>query len=242
MNKELRVRFERQERVLRLWERYKGLIDGTPVAAAFRKLQAVMATAHQLVADRVLHARAGRDQKPSAGEALVVRLDAIVRTARLIGRSIPGFAESFKLPRPKRDDVIRATAEAFLTQVEPHVDLFVARGMPADFLAGLRTAFADYEQAVAARRNGRLAAAAANAGLREAMGQASEVVEEIDVLIRNQFADHAELLAVWANARRIDSPGFTKTPASPAASDTSVTSGTPGAHAAPAPHVNDPAA
>ena len=240
MNRELRVRFERQGRVLQLWERYKALFaDGSPVAAAFQKLQTVMATAHQRVADQVRHGRAGRDQIPPAGEAVVVRLDAIVRTARLIGRTVQGFAEPYRLPRPKRRDVIRTTAEAFLTQAEPHVALFVARGLPADFLDGLRTALADYEQAIDAQRDGRLAAAAANAGLREAMATSSEVVAEIDVLIRNQFADNTELLAAWANARRLDSPGFAK---SPATSTTPGTPGTPVAKDAPVTNLNEPAA
>lgn len=253
MRKTQRVRLEMFGRVQQFGTAYQAQFpEGSPAADAFARLSGVVAAITQDAAARVARTRAGRDQQPSARDALVKRLDAVVRTARVIDRTSPGFAEPFVLPRPKRDDVIRSTTEAFLKEAEPLAARFIARGLPADFIAGLRTALAAYEQATAAKRQGRLERASAVVGIRTAVQQGIEAVDELDVIVRYQLGSNAELQAAWRNARRLDrqaTPSSSSTPSTPSAPSTSP-SGTPTSKPAVAttavtsehPDVIDPAA
>lgn len=205
MNKEQRVRLGRFHRVQQFADRYQSQFpEGSPAAVAVGKLARAVEAIKGEASARVARTRAGREQKPSARAALVHRLDAIARTARVIGRGNPGFAEPFALPRPKRDDVIVATAAAFIRDAQPLAARFTENGLPAAFLEDLRRSQAAFEQALALKADGRVASASAQAAIREAETLGNAAIEALDVIVRYQFAADAAMQAGWTNARRLD--------------------------------------
>lgn len=177
--------------------------EGSVGAQAFTKLRIAAGAIKNAASARVTHVRAGRDQKPPARQALLRQLDEIAFTARLIGESTPGFAEPFVLPRPKRDDVIVATAKAFLRDAEPVAARFTQRGLPASFLDDLQTALATFEQALAVKSHAAVARGAAQAAIRRAVADGRAAVKEIDLIIRYRFADDEAMQEAWKRARRV---------------------------------------
>lgn len=222
MNRVQRGQVEMFDRVGEFRERYRNRVaDGSPAAAAFDRLDAVVTRLRDADAAALARRRAGRDLKPSVRINLQRQLEAIARTARVIGRRVPGFAEPFALPRSRRDGVLQSAAVAFLRDVPPLAARFTERGLPATFVEDLQAAYAAFEQALATLAAARVMRASGRAAVREAIRLGREAVEEVDVIVRYQFGDDAEMQAAWTSARRLDrlareSKGAVSQPAEPA--------------------------
>ena len=205
MNRRESTKWLTFRRILQFGEFYKSrILEGSPLRRAFTKLATAVGAFNEDAAAERTRARDGRKTLQVSRGALVFRLDAIARTAEVIAHTVPGFDARFRLPRPKRDPVILATGHGFLREAEPFTAQFVEHGLPETFLGDLRTALTEYEAAVNVRETGKVARAAVQARLRKAQDAGREAVDAIDVIVRYQFADDAEMQNAWQRARRQD--------------------------------------
>lgn len=219
MTKDQLVQLDKLVRVQQFGETYNAQFpDASPGRQAFGAVETAIATLNREAATRVSRASEGATRKPVARAALVARLDAIARTARLIAQTTPGFDEPFKLPRPVNYGVVLSAAHAFLRDVEPLAAQFIARGLSVDFVTDLRTALGGLERAHADREAGRVARSSAQTGIRLAIKSGATAVSAIDLIVRYQFAADAEMQAAWRRARRVGGRHQAKTVANPVTS------------------------
>lgn len=216
MNRSEIARLEMFRRVEKFGETYQSRFpEAVPSAAAFAELSTIVGALQGDAAASIANTREGRDATRAAREALVQRLDTVARMARVIARTRPGFDARFVRPRPKGYQLVRSTAHAYLTAVEPQAAAFVASGMPTDFVDTLRAALERFEAASGTRDVGKLARASAHAGIRSAMKEGRAAVSKIDVLVRYHFAREPEVMAAWTRAFKLEglpSPKETTTP------------------------------
>ncbi len=201
MTREQKLGSDRLNRVQRFGQDFASHFrEGSPARQAFEALAPVVNALNQDAANGVSTAFDGVSQKPAAKDALVLELDAIARTARLIAQSTPGFDERFQPPRPRTYRRVLSTAHAYLREAEPAAPQFIARGLPVDFVSRLRSAVQAFERASEARDSGALARASAREGVKTALREGLRLVRTLDLIIRYQFRHEPEMQASWQRA------------------------------------------
>jgi hypothetical protein len=164
--------------------------------------------------------REGVSSKSAVRDELVRRLEAISRTARVIGFTQPGVEEKFRFNRAVADQTLLQMARTFAADAEPLKDEFIKRGMAATFVEDLKDEANAFEAAISRKAQGRSAHVAASAEIDDLIEQGMRVVREIDALFRNTFADDPATLAAWESAshveRRAPRQVKTKTPSNSA--------------------------
>jgi len=161
----------------------------------------------------------GRGQR-----ALIDRLGAISRTARVMADGTPGLDDKFHLPDPQTDEALLTAGRVFARDAAGFRSQFVAHGMPETFLADLDDLVAAFEKANRYRTAGRNQQTAARAGFEAALASGMEAVRKLDVIVTNRLHDDPVAVAVWERERRIGYPrgksavpASTVAPAAPAA-------------------------
>lgn len=148
-------------------------------------------------------ARSGTLSKAAARVALRRTLTAVARTARAVGVDVSGLRGKFRLPDGLNDLELVTAGRAFTAEATPLADRFIAHGLPATFLADLRSALAGFEHAAQTRMTARETHASARAGIRAAFDAAREVIARLDAIVPNTVRDNPVTLAAWALARRV---------------------------------------
>lgn len=119
----------------------------------------------------------------------------------------PELAQLFRLPVPKTNrQNFLSRARVIATDAAAHKALFVANGMPENFLDDLNAALDAYEQAMIQVHNGTAAHVGARKDLRAVTAQVLAVVDQLDGMNRYRFKADPELLGSWASATNIAWP------------------------------------
>lgn len=233
MNQKLSVKWQTFVRVKEFGDRYKTLFAETsPIGQAFARLGRALGVFMREAGDQHVLAREGRETQRQARAALIFRLKALTRTARVIADTVPaspGFDEPFTMPSVKRNSALLAAGKGLLTAAEPRAAQFIANGLPEGFVADLQKAVTDFEEAIGKREAGKVARASTERRLRVATAQGNAAIKAIDVIVQFQFADDEEMQSAWQRAKRQDGLPLPK--------DVPTSSPTP-----PAKAVNEPAA
>lgn len=151
--------------------------------------------------------RAGKEKttlKSVARAALREELEAISRTARALALTVPGLDDKFRLPRNVGDQVWLATARSFAADAQPLKAEFIRRGLPAEFLADLDAAIAEFEQAIDQRAHSTGARVAATAAIDELIERGMNAVRELDAIVRNTARHDPAALAEWLSASHVE--------------------------------------
>lgn len=148
----------------------------------------------------------GRGAKAAAREALVARLEAMVRTARVIGDEAPGIHDYFRLPARLTDHAVLTAGRVFAHKAEEFAGQFIAHGIPATFLADLNDLMEKFEQAISVHEAGRSGQAVARAGIAASLSAGFAAVSRLDVIVANQLHADPVTLAVWDCDRRVGYP------------------------------------
>jgi hypothetical protein len=148
----------------------------------------------------------GKRSKAIAREALVERLDVIVRTARAIAKGSPGFDEPFRLPkrRQRSDQALLTAGRLFVKDAEAAKAPFIAHRIPKTFVADLHTLVETFAQAIRKREQGKDGHTAAQAGIGAALSSGLAAAGTLDVIVANEFGGEPMALAVWHRDRQID--------------------------------------
>ena len=140
--------------------------------------------------------------KTRARKSLLLHLRRIIRTARFIGRTIPGFDEPFKLPRGQSDAALLYTARQFVERATPVMDVFIKFSMPANFIEDLETDVRDIERQNDERSTFRGKHKESTASIDAVMKKCMAALQNLDVVVTNSVTDRTTL-AVWKTARRV---------------------------------------
>lgn len=149
----------------------------------------------------------------------------IVRIARA---KVPQVAQlsAMSLPPLKTNSTALATqAGEIADAVQPNAQVFVDAGLPADFIARMRTAAAQLVQSIGGKGSHRSQRIGATTALDKEVQQARRVVAVLDALVRAQLDEQEPLVSEWRAASRAISGGGSATnppivalqPAAPAA-------------------------
>jgi hypothetical protein len=144
---------------------------------------------------------AGRDD---AREALKDLVEAIVRTARAIDETKPGFAEGYRGPSQLSDRALLDLAIGIARITPPHKADFLSHGMPADFLETLDAAIAKLQQTMTDQSEGKAGVKSAGVEIEETMDQGMSVRRRMDAVVRNVYRDNTAVLAEWETASHIE--------------------------------------
>jgi hypothetical protein len=168
----------------------------------------------------------GKAEKAQAGGGIVAHLDAIARTAKVIGKAVPGFDSKFKLPRRKTDQAIVTVGRAFVAEAAAVKEQFVSHGLTDTFISDLEAQIAVFERAIAGREKGKTGQSVAHVGIADAMKAGFDAARTLDVIVANQLRGDRLLLTAWRRERRVDPPRG-KTAAAPSGNSAPATTVSP---------------
>jgi hypothetical protein len=157
----------------------------------------------------------GSTSKAAAREELRRDLDAISRTARVMAISTPGLEDKFRAPRSVSDQVLLATARAFVADALPLTTEFTRRGLPDDFLADLNADIGEFEEAINQKIQKRESQVAATAAIDSTLERGNDTVRELDAIMRNSLANDPASLAAWLSASHTERSPRRVTPETP---------------------------
>ena len=152
MNKNQRLRYEMFLRVRDFGHVHRDRFPESSTAGKAFAAAVAGLEAHAMAG--LLTAEEGRTARDAARDALVDRLTAIARTARVIARALPGADAVFRMPAERSDTSLLTTARAFISEGQAVKNRFVPLGTPDDFLTGLQKVVDTYDQAIGGRRGG----------------------------------------------------------------------------------------
>ncbi len=179
---------------------------------------AVATAVHQLKEQEVSKrtTAGGKRGKAAARRALIARLKAIRRSARVIARGSPDFDDPFHLEHPCSDQELLTSGLSFIRGAEAVQGRFVAYGMPADFVASLRALVDDFAKAMRSGEAGKDDIASSRVVVEGALAAGFAAVQDLDIIVANRLQDDARTMAVWERNRKVDYATRTRRVASPA--------------------------
>ena len=208
MTSKERRRYEMLVRVDDFGDSHQGLFpESTPGRKLFVEIaDAVGELGQHAVSKMAAHgaARDGGGARVEARAALRERLDAIVRTARMLADSHPDLANTFRLPETETDQALLTAARLVAREAGAHAAEFVAQALPETFLADFSGALETLEQELHDRDAGRGEHLAARVSLDAALASGWAAVRKLDVLVANRLHDDPVTMAVWKRGRRVD--------------------------------------
>jgi hypothetical protein len=145
-------------------------------------------------------AREGTTTRGQAREELRADLMAINRTARAMAQDVPGINDKFRVPPVGNDQLLLNAARAFLADATPLKAEFVAHELPGDFLEDLSDDIAALEAAISHQSSGVGNAVAGRAAIEATVDEGIAVMEKLDPIMKNKYANNPAVLAEWASA------------------------------------------
>jgi hypothetical protein len=127
----------------------------------------------------------------------------ISRIARADLPATPAL-EPLKMPRGKPTAArLAAAAEGMAEAAAPFTSVFVAAGLPLDFVAQLNAASAAMLGSLTDRTQNRGARGTATQGLRQKLSAGRRIVHVLDAFVKSALQDNQPLLAGWNVVKRV---------------------------------------
>ena len=146
-----------------------------------------------------------------AGFALA-REEAIVKTARSIGRDQPAVLGKFLMPRGGGDRSLINAAIGFVENAGAMKDVFVAHEMSPDFVQELQEAIYRFETAIREHQDRKGLHISATGFIEDTMEPAMDAVYRLAGIVPNKLKKNAAILREWEHARRVASGRVSKSP------------------------------
>lgn len=205
MNVSQRVRLESADSIL-TWMRQNPSTD--PVIQARGKTLAELAANADArlmeQRDGTLAVKAAVAGKNEMRRTIHHRLAVVAGYANAAAVMNPGV--DIRLERPASNGSQKgflASARQMLQAATERQGLLSAEGMTEGYLEGIETLLAQYEQLVGDTFNGRTVHVGASADLDATIRAIAQVIDHLDVLMRDRLRDNADLLAEWKSVRNV---------------------------------------
>ena len=215
MDKVLRRRLEMAERVRDFLRAHQ--TDGVGEGLGLAKLEQLLQRADDLVKQQkagFAMTRAASKQRREVRQAMLRKILRYVRVVGAVAAKQKGeLANQFPLPPANASQKeLLAAGRLTLDKATAQKDVLVALGMTPQVLDMLAAALDEFEQTLAATREGRREHAGATAELQAIASEISEQVALLDGVVQFRFGDDVELLGAWASARNVVGPFKPKKP------------------------------
>jgi hypothetical protein len=122
-----------------------------------------------------------------------------------------GLPSALRMPKvPLAPQKVLAAADGMIEAARTFEAVFVANGLPADFLAQFAEARNALERAMGSRANQVRTHVAARVGLQVQLRRGRRAVDRLDALVRSAYRDDEVVLTAWRGAKRLHQvPGGT---------------------------------
>lgn len=142
--------------------------------------------------------------KAASRDALKRSLEAISRTASILALTIPGLENKFRSPSGLKDQELLTLARMASAEAPPFKADFIKRGLKPNFIEELDGETNAFEEAITRKIKGKETQVTATATIDQLIERGLKCVRELDVIMRNTFADDPTSLAVWLSASHIE--------------------------------------
>jgi hypothetical protein len=179
---------------------------GSRAAAVLAILVAAITDTEQHAAKQTaatLDRQENTEQKRTAINTMLRMMRAINLIARSINEQFPGIADQFKMGRGGDQDTINR-ARAFIVAATPISAEFIARGLPATFIADLQAAIDAVDQAEDRQSTARSTQATATAAIATALKQLRTAIRELDAIFNAKYHNDPATLAGWNAASHVE--------------------------------------
>ncbi len=144
-----------------------------------------------------------------------VHMQPIVNLARAIAPDLPALAADVRMPARKAPaERVLASASAMAAAVAPVETMFVANGLPVDFIDQLTAAATALRTNIDAGGASRVARAGATANIASSLARSRRAMNVIDTLLQRQLRG-TPMLAEWESAKRITQPATSTSTSTP---------------------------
>lgn len=127
----------------------------------------------------------------------------IARISQAELRSVPGI-EALKMPKPRLGtEKLAAAASGMGETAAQHAAVFIAGGLPVDFIAQLNAAADAMVAALGTRTQKQGARTGATKGLKAKLSEGRKCVHVLDALVQSALVDDDALLANWNQIKRV---------------------------------------
>ena len=148
--------------------------------------------------------RVYRSDKLVALNALRGELTRVSRTAALIEARDESFDNSFQMPDKRRKDQLAKAARHFIEEYPKVSAKFAAFELHQDDVDKLKNALEAYEQVQAQPAAKPARAPRTPAAPNPTIAQGMELVEALDIIMKNKYDDDDEVKADWAAASTLE--------------------------------------
>ena len=142
--------------------------------------------------------------KAATRDALKRRLEAFSRTGSIMALTTPGLENKFRSPSGLKDQELLTLARLTLTEALAFKTEFIKRGFKPNFIEELDEETNAFEEAITKKIKGKEAHVTATATIDQLIDRGLKCVRELDVIMRNTFADDPVSLAAWLSASHIE--------------------------------------
>ena len=126
--------------------------------------------------------------------------------SRIAHVALPDTQELMPLRIPRGDpstEKLVAAARGMAQVAGAHADVFIAAGLPSDFVAQLKAAADALLQAKDARKNTKGTTSGATKYLKDRLREARQSIHILDGLVRKELAGDTGMLKNWADTKRL---------------------------------------
>jgi hypothetical protein len=209
MSDKNRRNHERGQRVrLHMSAREVDFPSGSKASAQGNDLEGLLADAdaHEVKrADSVRKRQQGTDRRGRSRTALRRMIRQTYDTAESLGLDHPEIRSVFKPPyRGNNDRTLVAEARSVVNAAAQFTALFTESGLPPAFFAEMTAKADDLELAAAQQAEAVAESVTATAALEDIYRRIDEIVDRLDPIVRNKYADDPAKLAAWESASRLE--------------------------------------
>jgi hypothetical protein len=182
--------------------------DGSYAAELFTRLSQSLAQLDAHTSAQTRSARAVTESVSGKGTARSTLLDllkAVGRTVKPLDKKIPGVANKFHVPGRLNDQDLLSLARVFATEVVPLQAELAKRGLSATLAGDIAAAAAAFEQAVGRKTLHKETRIASHATVKRTLRECTDIVRELDPIVRNLCDGDDPALAAWDSATHVQS-------------------------------------
>ncbi len=137
----------------------------------------------------------------------VLLRDHMAPVAKIAEAQLPDSPEMepLRMPRGRPSvDVLKALAVGMANAAEPHKDMFLAAGLPADFIEQLKSAAKAVVDSVGQRKANRITRGGATKGIRTLASRGRSIVHALDAMVKSALKGDLPMLREWNIAKRVE--------------------------------------
>ena len=207
MNDRVRREKERAQRSYLFLDENKNDFTSIPVVAAnVAILQTEIQKLDDLGEDKVSATSGSKDVTINRGDLRDALRDAMQDVSDMwkpMAKNFENAHNKFRMPYGS-DQLLIDTAGSFIEEAAPLEAAFIARGMPANFIADLTAKRAAFAASIDESDDARLERVGVNAQFTEPVRKCRAAIEDVDPIVKMTYRTNPGKLAEWLSATHVE--------------------------------------